>query len=82
MQNIMLIIIVIFTEIACSVQILLMQMSFVCELNIDRVRLGQRLGKLLHLPRKSLFSHKHLLKLMTPAYVNRSVHVPSFQEQK
>ena len=59
-----------------------LQMSHVCEVNIADVIRGQHLGKLLELPADSHFSYKNLLQLMTPFVHNKSVHVPTFHEQK
>lgn len=58
-----------------------MQMSNVCELNVDNVMRGQMLGNLLKLIPQAQFSYKHLLKLMTPEVPNRSGHMPTFTEQ-
>ena len=57
-------------------------MNHVCEVNIAEVNRGQRLGSQLELPHHSRFSYKHLLRLMSPAAPNKSVHVPTFNEQK
>ena len=59
-----------------------LQISSVCELAIEEVVHGQKLGKLLNLPNTSRFSYKHLMLLMTPEFTDRSVHVPTFHEQK
>ena len=59
-----------------------LQISYVCEANIADVKRGQHLGKLLELSADSQFSYKNLLQLMSPCPHNRSVHVPTFHEQK